>query len=117
MFVAVEIVRVRGGRDSLTARLPWLASFAFGLLHGFGFAGALREIGIPEDAAPLALLFFNLGVEAGQLLFIGAVLATIALWRRFAPAPPKWAWRVPVYVIGSAAAFWFVERTAGVLGP
>jgi hydrogenase/urease accessory protein HupE len=66
MFVAVEIMRVRAGRDSLTARLPWLASFAFGLLHGFGFAGALREIGMPEDAAPLALLFFNLGVEAGQ---------------------------------------------------
>lgn len=117
MFVAVEIARVRVGRASLTAQLPWLASFVFGLLHGFGFAGALREIGIPEDAAPLALLFFNLGVEAGQLLFIGAVLATTALWGRFAPAPPKWAWRVPVYVIGSAAAFWFVERTAGVLGP
>ncbi|MDP3738506.1 MAG: HupE/UreJ family protein [Hyphomonadaceae bacterium] len=116
MFVAIEIARVRAGRESLTAQLPWLASFAFGLLHGFGFAGALREIGIPEDAAPLALLFFNLGVEAGQLLFVGAVLATMALWGRFAPASPKWAWRVPVYVIGSAAAFWFVERTAGVLG-
>lgn len=116
VFVAVEIGRVRAGQESLTAQLPWMASFAFGLLHGFGFAGALREIGIPEDAAPLALLFFNLGVEAGQLLFIGAVLATMALWGRFAPAPPKWAWRVPVYVIGSAAAFWFVERTAGVLG-
>ena len=65
MFVAVEIMRVQGRpRPASRRKLPWLASFAFGLLHGFGFAGALREIGIPEDAAPLALLFFNLGVEA-----------------------------------------------------
>ncbi len=116
MFVASEIMRSRAARPSLTQQLPWVASFAFGLLHGFGFAGALREIGIPEDAAPLALLFFNLGVEAGQLLFITAVLITMALWKRFAPAPPQWAWRAPVYIIGGAAAFWFVERTAGVLG-
>lgn len=121
MFVAVEIMRVRAGRDSLTAQLPWLASFAFGLLHGFGFAGALREIGIPEDAAPLALLFFNLGVEAGQLTFIAAVLALMLLWKRFAPAAfnQRWsdlAWRAPVYVIGVTAAYWFIERTTGVLG-
>jgi hydrogenase/urease accessory protein HupE len=116
MFVAVEIMRVRAGKDSLTARLPWLASFSFGLLHGFGFAGALREIGIPEDAVGLSLLFFNLGVEAGQLIFIAGVLALMWAWRRFAPAPPVWAWRAPVYAIGAMSAFWFVERTAGILG-
>ena len=122
MFVAVEIMRVRAGRDSLTAEFPWLASFAFGLLHGFGFAGALREIGMPEDAAPLALLFFNLGVEAGQLSFIAAVLAVMFLWRRLAPAAVSTtraidlAWRVPVYVIGITSAYWFIERTTGVLG-
>lgn len=122
MFIAVEIMRVRAGKDSLTALMPWLASFAFGLLHGFGFAGALREIGIPEDAAPLALLFFNLGVEAGQLTFIAAVLTIMFLWRRFAPATintpqfANYAWRAPVYVIGITSAFWFVERTVGVLG-
>lgn len=122
MFVAVEIMRVRAGRQSLTANLPWLASFAFGLLHGFGFAGALREIGMPEDAAPLALLFFNLGVEAGQLAFIAAVLAVMFLWRRFAPAglnTPQvaaYGWRAPVYLIGVTAAYWFIERTAGVFG-
>ena len=116
MFVAVEIMRARAGGDSLTARLPWLASFSFGLLHGFGFAGALREIGIPEDAVGLSLLFFNLGVEAGQLIFIAGVLALIWAWRRFAPAPPAWAWRAPVYGIGAMSAFWFVERTAGILG-
>ncbi|HEX5005544.1 MAG TPA: HupE/UreJ family protein [Hyphomonadaceae bacterium] len=116
MFVAVEIMRVRAGQESLTARLPWLASFAFGLLHGFGFAGALREIGMPEDAAPLALLFFNLGVEAGQLLFIAAVLLSLWVWRRLAPSPPAWVLRAPVYVIGAGAAFWFIERTAGMIG-
>ena len=122
MFIAVEIMRVRAGRDSLTANLPWLASFAFGLLHGFGFAGALREIGMPEDAAPLALLFFNLGVEAGQLAFIAAVLTAMFLWRRFAPAAlntpqvAAYAWRAPVYLIGVVAAYWFIERTVGVFG-
>ena len=121
MFVAVEIMRVRAGRSSLTATMPWIASFAFGLLHGFGFAGALREIGIPEDAAPLALLFFNLGVEAGQLTFIAAVLTIMFAWRRLAPATLNarlgdYSWRAPVYVIGVTAAFWFIERTVAVLG-
>jgi hydrogenase/urease accessory protein HupE len=121
MFVAVEITRVRAGRTSLTAAMPWVASFAFGLLHGFGFAGALREIGIPDDAAPLALLFFNLGVEAGQLTFIAAVLTIMFAWRRLAPAAINtrlggYAWRAPVYFIGVTSAYWFVERTVGVLG-
>lgn len=116
MFVALEIQRVRTGRQGLTARLPWLASFAFGLLHGFGFAGALREIGIPEDAAPLALLFFNLGVEAGQLTFIAGILAVGWVWRRFAQRPPAWAWQTSVYLIGAISAFWFIERTAGIFG-
>jgi hydrogenase/urease accessory protein HupE len=121
MFVAVEIMRVRAGRNSLTAAMPWLASFAFGLLHGFGFAGALREIGIPEDAAPLALLFFNLGVEAGQLTFIAAVLTIMFAWPRLAPVSLNtrvgaYAWRAPVYVIGVTAAFWFIERSVVVLG-
>jgi hydrogenase/urease accessory protein HupE len=115
MFVAAEIFRSRTGRDSLTAKLPWIASFAFGLLHGFGFAGALREIGIPEDAVGLALLFFNLGVEAGQLLFVAAVLAVMWAARRYITAP-AWSWRAPTYVIGAISAFWFIERTASILG-
>jgi hydrogenase/urease accessory protein HupE len=116
MFVAVEIMRVRAGQESLTARMPWLASFAFGLLHGFGFAGALREIGMQEDATALALLFFNLGVETGQVAFIAAVLGLVWAYRRLGPQPPAWALRAPVYVIGAAAAFWFAERTAGMIG-
>jgi hydrogenase/urease accessory protein HupE len=114
MAVAIEIVRARSGGTSLMAQLPWVAAFGFGLLHGFGFAGALREIGIPEDAVPLALLSFNLGVEAGQLLFIAAMLAIMLAWRRFAPPPPAWAWRAPVYVIGGVSAFWFIERAASI---
>ncbi len=117
MFVAVEILRVRAGKESLTAKLPWLASFAFGLLHGFGFASALREIGIPDDAVGLALLSFNLGVEAGQILFIAGILAALFVWRRTRLPTSAWASRAPVYVVGSTAAFWFMERTAAIFLP
>ena len=91
-FVATEIVRDRDGRAGLAARAPWIVAFAFGLLHGFGFAGALSEVGLPQGHIPLALLFFNLGVEVGQLVFIAAVLAGLALLggrsrRARAPAP------------------------------
>ena len=80
-FVAAEIVRAREGEAGIAARAPWVVAFAFGLLHGFGFAGALSEIGLPADHIPLALLFFNVGVEIGQLLFVAIVLALAALFR------------------------------------
>ena len=111
LFVAAEIVHWRQGREGITRRKPWLVAFTFGLLHGFGFAGALSEIGLPEHAIPLALLFFNLGVEAGQLLFIAAVLTAWAVLRRL--PLPEWAWRLPVYGIGTMAAFWTIERISG----
>jgi hydrogenase/urease accessory protein HupE len=82
VLVAVEIVNARRGRPALTARRPWLVAFCFGLLHGFGFAGALAEVGLPHHAIPLALLFFNLGVEIGQLFFVAVVLATVWLFRQ-----------------------------------
>jgi HupE / UreJ protein len=114
VFVACEIVHSRQGRPGLTERWPWLVAFVFGLLHGFGFAGALSAVGLPQNAIPVALLFFNLGVEVGQILFIAAVLAVIALvrthGRRFTLSPPPWAWRVPPYAIGGIAAFWLVQR-------
>jgi hypothetical protein len=94
----------------LMGRFPWLVAFCFGLLHGFGFAGALREVGLPRQAIPLALLFFNVGVEVGQLVFIAAVLAVGVGWR-FARLPVPAAWpRVAAYGIGIAAAYWFFER-------
>jgi hydrogenase/urease accessory protein HupE len=114
MFVAAEIIRGRHGTVGLTRRFPWIVAFTFGLLHGFGFAGALSEVGLPHAAIPIALLCFNVGVELGQLLFIGSVLGALAVagWiaRRAGIALPGWRWRVPPYAIGAVAAFWLVQR-------
>lgn len=112
VFVAAEIIRGRRGDSGLTARMPWIVAFTFGLLHGFGFAGALSEIGLPQSAIPLALFTFNVGVEAGQLLFVGAVLASYLIVHRIQLTPPDWAWRIPAYVIGGIAAYWMIERVA-----
>jgi hydrogenase/urease accessory protein HupE len=116
MFVAAEIIHGRYGTGGLTRRFPWIVAFIFGLLHGFGFAGALSEVGLPHAAIPVALLCFNVGVELGQLLFIASVLGAIAVarWiaRRVGIAPPVWAWRVPSYAIGAVAAFWLVQRVS-----
>jgi hydrogenase/urease accessory protein HupE len=112
-FVAAEIIHRQRGRSLLSVRWPWLVAFAFGLLHGLGFAGALSELGLPANHIPLALLFFNLGVEAGQLLFIAAVLPVIALARSgLFITLPRWSERVAPYVIGSVAMFWVIERLA-----
>jgi hydrogenase/urease accessory protein HupE len=117
VFVAGEIVHARQGRPGLTQRYPWIVAFTFGLLHGLGFAGALAEVGLPQNSIPLALLFFNIGVEIGQLLFIAAVLAVIAggrwLLARWPVRVPQWSWRVPPYAIGSIASYWVFERIAG----
>jgi hypothetical protein len=116
VFVASEIVRARLGHPGMAQRWPWLVAFAFGLLHGLGFAGALSEVGLPPNAIPLALAFFNIGVELGQLAFIAIVLATIAVgsrvWHRIRVPRPAWAWLVPLYAIGGIAAFWVIERVA-----
>jgi HupE / UreJ protein len=95
-------------------RWPWLVAASFGLLHGFGFAGALREVGLPEHAVPLALLFFNLGVEVGQLAFIAVVmLLAVTVLPATPRALPAWTRRAPAYGIGGLAAFWAIERVAG----
>jgi hypothetical protein len=101
-------------RADLTARFPWLVAFSFGLLHGFGFASALSEVGMPTKAVPLALLFFNVGVEIGQLAFIAAVFAVGWIVVRGALARPRWWPRAVAYGIGSTAAFWVVERTLAI---
>jgi len=110
VFLATEIIHVRAGRPGLAYRSPWIVAFAFGLLHGLGFAGALSEVGLPANAIPLALLFFNVGVELGQLLFIAAVLAVLAGFRRIPLPRSEWSWRLPAYAIGVLAAFWTIER-------
>lgn len=113
VFVAAEIVRSRQGRPGLTERAPWLIAFTFGLLHGLGFAGALSNVGLPQQAIPMALLFFNVGVEAGQLAFVATALLAIAAVHR-SPAPfAKCGGRLAPYAIGSWAMFWVLERTSG----
>lgn len=112
VFVATEILRARDGREGLAARAPWIIAFTFGLLHGFGFAGALSEIGLPQGHIPLALLFFNVGVEFGQLLFIAAALSFIDLVRRIRFCFPRWTTLIPPYAIGSVAMFWVCQRIA-----
>ena len=121
LFLASELARRRAVADgadaaaaNLTTRFPWVVAFAFGLLHGFGFAGALSEVGVPEQAVPLALLFFNVGVELGQLLFIAAVFGFAWLVQLTAVRVPQSWQRAVAYGIGSVAAFWVVERTMGV---
>ena len=114
LFIASEIINAQQGRPGLTEKYPWLVAFTFGLLHGFGFAGALSEIGLPQSAIPLALLFFNVGVELGQLLFIAAVFAIMWLGRQIMQRlnlnHPDWVRIVPPYIIGSLAAFWVFQR-------
>ncbi len=116
VFVAAEIIHSRNGKAGLTEKFPWVVAFTFGLLHGFGFASALSDVGLPQSAIPVALLFFNVGVELGQLLFIASVLAVVALarqvTRRAGVLQPAWAWRVPPYAIGSVSMFWIIQRVA-----
>lgn len=111
MFLAVEITKLRPGERRLSERAPWLVAFAFGLLHGFGFAGALREIGMPEGEVLVALLTFNLGVESGQLAIVAVALLVIALLRRLAAFAVLPLRHVAAYGIGTIAAYWFIERT------
>jgi hydrogenase/urease accessory protein HupE len=114
VFVANEIVHQRRGTEGLAARKPWLIAFSFGLLHGLGFAGALAEIGLPQSSIALALLFFNVGVEVGQLLFIAAMLACGALVQRAATrvVDSRRALIPVAYGIGGVASYWFIERIA-----
>ena len=115
MFVAAETIRQRWDGPDLTSTAPWIVAFAFGLLHGLGFGGALKEIGLPQSDVPLALLTFNLGVEAGQLVFVLAVLALKATIDRLMVIKWPWARTVSGYGIGSLAAVWFVQRLALML--
>lgn len=113
LVLALELAREDGStRESVLRRRPWAVAFAFGLLHGFGFAGALAEIGLPQEEIPVALFSFNLGIELGQIAFVALVLA---LRRALAPAlsaAPAWVARAPVTAIGALAVYWCLDRTA-----
>jgi hydrogenase/urease accessory protein HupE len=115
LLLACEIIRSDRGQPSLTAQWPWLVAFSFGLLHGFGFASALTDIGLPQGDIPLALFAFNVGVETGQLIFIAVVLAALqcSRWIKLPVLAERYARTVATYLIGIMAAYWFVERLAG----
>ncbi len=113
VFLAVELIHYYNGREGLTVRYPWVVAFIFGLLHGFGFARALLEVGLPQSDIPVALLFFNVGVELGQLAFVMVVMGLLWILGKIKIAWPIWLKWVPPYAIGSIATFWLIERVLG----
>lgn len=115
VFVGVEIVKQQRGEAGLTARYPWAVAFTFGLVHGIGFASALAGLGLERRLLPAALLFFNIGVEIGQLAFVLLVLALIWAHRRLGAVLPRWGDSLPAYAIGSVSMFWFFGRLLRVL--
>lgn len=115
VFLATEIIRNRRGVETFATQSPWLIAAGFGLVHGLGFAGALTDIGLPQQAVPLALFAFNVGVEIGQILFIAVVLSAIFAVRRIGLTERSGAWLFGAYVIGIVASYWTVERIAGAI--
>jgi hypothetical protein len=116
LFLGPEIVRTWRGETSLTIRQPWLVAFVFGLLHGFGFAGALMGAGLARADLLLALLTFNIGVEIGQVAFVILMLLLERSFRQLEMCWPRWVTRAPGYVVGSLGAFWTMQRTATMIG-
>ncbi len=113
VFLAMEIVKGSEGGFRLSNQKPWIVCFGFGLLHGLGFAGALADIGLPANDIPAALFAFNLGVEAGQLSFVGALAFMVAFWRLIARPVGQRATVIAAYCIGSVSMYWLIERTSG----
>ncbi|TGD70942.1 HupE/UreJ family protein [Mangrovimicrobium sediminis] len=115
VVVVVEVIKHRRGEHCLSARLPWLIAFGFGLLHGFGFAGAMSNVGLPPESLPAALLFFNVGVEVGQLAFVLTVLGLYHAHRVLQARLPAWCSQAGIYGVGSIASYWFIGRFAALL--
>ena len=115
LFLGPEIVRSWRGETSLTIRYPWVVSFPFGLLHGFGFASGLSTTGMPKAELPPALLFFNVGVELGQLAFVLTALALVRSFKVLDVRWPRWAELAPGYVVGSFGAYWSIQRVTIML--
>ena len=116
LFLGPEIVRVWRGETSFTIRHPWVVAFAFGLLHGFGFASGISAGGSPIVVSPLALLVFNLGVEVGQLGFVALILLLDRAFRALQILWPRFVAALPGYVVGSLGAYWTIQRVAVLLG-
>lgn len=111
-LLAPEIVRKQRGQTSLAIERPWIVAFVFGLLHGFGFASGLTSLGLPREDIPFALLWFNIGVEAGQLGFVFIILMLVRSFASLSIRWPRWAQALPCYTVGSLGAFWSIERGA-----
>jgi hypothetical protein len=116
LFLGPEIVRCWRGETSFTIQHPWVVAFAFGLIHGFGFASALTSAGLPRAQLPLALLSFNVGVEIGQVGFVALVLLLERSFRQLEMRWPRWVAATPGYAVGSLGAFWAIQRTAILFG-
>jgi hydrogenase/urease accessory protein HupE len=116
LFLGPEIVRVWRGQTSFTIRHPWVVAFAFGLLHGFGFASGLTTSGLPSSEIPVALLLFNVGVEIGQLFFVAIILLLERSFRILEIRWPRWAEALPAYTVGGLGAFWTIQRVAIMMG-
>jgi len=110
LFIGPEILRAWRGETSFTIRHPWVVAFAFGLLHGFGFASGLAAIGLPQADIPLALLMFNVGVEIGQLAFVALILLLVRAFMALQVHWPRPVALLPAYVVGSLGAFWTIQR-------
>lgn len=115
VFLAIEIIKGWQGRYSLAHDRPWMVAFGFGLLHGLGFAGALSEIGLPPPEIPIALLFFNVGVEIGQLFFVLVILSIKLVLLRLGTGWPVWSRVVTVYFMGTVACYWLIERSVKLI--
>jgi hydrogenase/urease accessory protein HupE len=116
LFLGVEVVRRWRGETTLTIRRPWVVAFAFGLLHGFGFASGLTAMGLPRAEIPLALLLFNGGVEIGQIGFVVVIVLLERAFRTLEIEWPRFVEALPGYAIGSLGAYWTIQRTLMVLG-
>jgi len=116
LFLGPEVVRRWRGQTSFTIRHPWVVAFAFGLLHGFGFASGLTSMGLPQPEIPLALLLFNVGVEIGQIFFVGIIILLERAFRVLEIRWPVFVEAFPGYVVGSLGAFWTIQRTILLIG-
>ena len=115
-FLGPEMVRRKRGQTSLTIEHPWVIAFAFGLVHGFGFASGLTALGLSHNEIPPALLLFNVGVEIGQLMFVAVILGLEESFRVLEVHWTRWAEWIPAYTVGSLGAFWTIQRTAMLIG-
>jgi hypothetical protein len=116
LILGVEVVRAGSSKTSITILHPWTVAFAFGLLHGFGFASGLSALGLPSAGIPLALVMFNVGVEIGQVSFVLLILLLERSFRQLEIRWPRWVQVLPGYTVGSLGAFWTIQRAAMLLG-